>query len=144
MVRELKVCREDGCSESFKGSVKRCQHELKEHDSSPPGCDISPEHYSTPDADFTPERDDSAVYVVELSDGKWYVGMSKNIEKRMAQHKRGDGHPWTRNHDIINFHIVEEGLPRLDARRREQNIAENMVSAFGPDSVRGGTYTGVP
>lgn len=31
------------------------------------------------------------IYILELKSGKWYVGSSKNVEKRMLRHQAGNG-----------------------------------------------------
>jgi putative endonuclease len=62
------------------------------------------------------------VYILEVSDGTYYTGITNNIEKRMEDHRNGKGSKYVRSR--IPFHIVyqESVRNRSAATRRELEI----------------------
>ncbi len=72
----------------------------------------------------------SLVYVVRLENGKWWVGKTKNIEKRINKIKKGRGPPWT----VIN------PLIELEELRENVNLKEvtlEYMRKYGWENVRG-------
>ncbi len=59
------------------------------------------------------------VYLLGMSDGGKYIGMSSNIEQRVKDHKRG-GTKTTRGREIVSVKILEECDGRQEARLREK------------------------
>ena len=41
------------------------------------------------------------VYRLELSEGRYYIGSSLNIKRRILEHKDGGGSGWTRKYNVI-------------------------------------------
>ena len=74
------------------------------------------------------------VYVLELEDDCWYVGITMNLNQRLSQHWSGQGAKWTRLHkpDKVAF-IKYMGC--------EQEIVEEMIAQHGRELVRGGSWT---
>ena len=75
------------------------------------------------------------IYVLELQGGKWYVGKTKNIEKRFKKHSSGEGSVWTRAHKPISIKETSPG-DEFD----EDKITKKYMSKYGIDNVRGGSY----
>jgi predicted GIY-YIG superfamily endonuclease len=81
------------------------------------------------------------IYVLELEDDCYYVGITMDLNKRYAQHLSGSGAKWTRLHKpkrIIEV-IVENATIAL-----ETEIAEKYIRDFGRNKVCGGKYTAIP
>jgi predicted GIY-YIG superfamily endonuclease len=75
------------------------------------------------------------VYVLRLEDDCYYIGVSSNLNARLAQHFCGDGSAWTRRHkpiELIEVHIGGEG--------KEDEIALQYIKKYGYHKARGGKY----
>lgn len=78
-------------------------------------------------------------YVLELENGKYYVGTTRNLEARFEEHRIGDGSAWTVKHKpikIISTFDVQDGS-------EEDRYTLKMMKKYGMDLVRGGSYTNV-
>jgi predicted GIY-YIG superfamily endonuclease len=85
----------------------------------------------------------SSVYILELEDGKVYVGTSKDVANRLRQHSSGTGSAFTRA-----FKPTGTQLPRLgnvsgdgDAAERDETLRYMMLK--GIPAVRGWKYSRV-
>jgi len=76
------------------------------------------------------------VYVLELEQGNYYVGITYSLNVRLAQHWSGSGAKWTRLHRPIR--VVEVLYPAtvLD----ENETTKKYMEQYGYDRVRGGVY----
>jgi len=80
------------------------------------------------------------VYVLELEDEKYYVGITYNLNIRLAQHIGGTGAKWTRLHkpkkviEIIHCDITST---------TENEVTRKYKELYGDANVRGGSYTKV-
>lgn len=79
----------------------------------------------------------SYVYVLELEDDCFYVGKSKDVEKRFSQHLSGEGAAWTALHKPLKISEVKEHKGIFD----EDNKVKVLMMVYGIDKVRGGTYS---
>lgn len=85
------------------------------------------------------------LYVLELEDGKYYVGLSHNVSKRCAKHKSGKGAEWTKLHKPLKIIMSEKtGFYSY----REAGLLENkktleLMKKYGKYNVRGGEYCAV-
>lgn len=61
-------------------------------------------------------------YILECSDGSYYVGSTKNLEKRIAQHNAGEGAEYTKHRLPVKLVYFEECLSIEDAFLREKQI----------------------
>lgn len=82
------------------------------------------------------------LYVLELEDGKYYVGMTRDVDKRFARHARRKGANWTKLHAPIRI-LRRENTKLTD--EYEVAILENELTfetaiQYGLDNVRGGGY----
>lgn len=76
------------------------------------------------------------LYVLQLENGKYYVGKTDNIEKRLKQHQTGRGSSWTKLHNPIR--IIEQRPLKDDFD--ETNTTKLYMKKFGIGNVRGGAY----
>lgn len=75
------------------------------------------------------------IYVLSLSDGKWYIGKTTDAMARLQQHMSGEGSAWTRKYKPLR---IEEIIPG-DAFD-EDKVTKRYMSKYGIDNVRGGSY----
>ena len=62
------------------------------------------------------------MYILECADGSYYTGSTKNLERRLAQHQRGEGANFTRKHLPVKL-VHCEAYPRVaDAFLREKQV----------------------
>ena len=76
------------------------------------------------------------MYVLELEDGKYYVGSSDDPEKRFLDHVSGQGAAWTREHWPIRILKIIEGASVFE----EDKVTKEYMAMYGIDNVRGGSY----
>lgn len=76
------------------------------------------------------------VYVLQLEDDCWYVGMTYQLNFRMAQHWSGQGAIWTRLHKPIR--IVDVLYPGGKQEENEKTL--ELRVKYGEDKVKGGNY----
>lgn len=88
---------------------------------------------------------DIHLYVLELVDGCFYVGLTADIKSRLKQHIEGKGAVWTALHRPIRvLHTVCTGT--RDAREAEQMENEatiTLMMRYGVEKVRGGHYCSI-
>lgn len=77
------------------------------------------------------------VYVLELEDGRFYVGRTQRTFQRFEQHVTGRGARWTRLHPVKDLHAFHPNLNEDD----EDRITLEMMRIHGIDRVRGGSWT---
>ena len=78
------------------------------------------------------------IYVLELEENKWYVGITTNLNYRWGQHLSGEGAKWTRLHKPKR--IVEIYSDNCD-RKLEDEVTKKYVERYGRENVRGGSWT---
>jgi putative endonuclease len=62
------------------------------------------------------------MYILECSDGSFYVGSTVNLEARMWQHEEGEGSEYTRHRLPVSLVYCEEFDRVEDAFRREKQV----------------------
>ena len=62
------------------------------------------------------------MYILECSNGKYYTGSTKNLERRLNQHQSGEGANFTKKHSPVKLVYVEY-FSRIDfAFYREKQV----------------------
>ncbi len=84
------------------------------------------------------------LYILELQNGKYYVGITNNPEQRFGSHKMGQSvHFVKKNLPIIK---TEKTLLRTRDRKRalklESEKTIELIQKFGIENVCGGTIVG--
>ena len=76
------------------------------------------------------------IYVLKCKGGKYYIGRSKNILKRLIEHYNGAGSSYTSKYKAISVERIIENASIYD----EDRYVKEYMYMFGIDNVRGGTY----
>jgi len=61
-------------------------------------------------------------YIVECSDGSYYVGITNDLESRVSEHNAGKGASWTRMRRPVKLCFAQPFPSKSDARKREVEI----------------------
>ena len=77
-------------------------------------------------------------YVLELSNNKYYVGISDNIDVRLDSHFKNKGSKWSQLHKPIR--VVERFIGSKDS---EREFTLKYMREYGWQNVRGGGWTAV-
>lgn len=77
------------------------------------------------------------IYVLELENGKWYVGWTgrKDSQERINMHFNGEGSKWTRLHKPVAVHTVLDGTVQDEGR-----VTLEFMRKYGWENVRGGDW----
>lgn len=62
------------------------------------------------------------VYVLECGDGTLYTGYTTDLERRLREHREGDGAKYTRGRSPFRLVHVERRSSRSEALSREHEI----------------------
>lgn len=76
------------------------------------------------------------LYVLELQDGKYYVGTTNDLQKRFQEHVDGTGAVWTRKYAPL---AIERSVI-MDGPLHEDRVTKELMLKHGIDNVRGGSY----
>ena len=77
------------------------------------------------------------IYILKLEENRYYVGKSKDIDKRYIQHIFDDGSSWTQKYKPIEIIKV---INNCDSFEEDKQVKQ-LMSIYGIDNVRGGSYT---
>ena len=77
------------------------------------------------------------IYVLQLTEGFYYVGKTQNVEIRYQQHRSGNGALWTRLHAPIRLVESYKTISMFEEDRKTKEV----MAKYGINKVRGGTYT---
>jgi predicted GIY-YIG superfamily endonuclease len=84
----------------------------------------------------------AGVYVLQLEQGHFYVGESKNIKRRVARHKEGKGAAWTKKYKVVCEVAPEtKRMESLESWERCETL--HLIRKHGIHKVRGWKYTQV-
>ena len=75
------------------------------------------------------------IYVLELEGGKYYIGITSNLNLRLYQHFNGGGCVFTRKYKAIRVVEVLVGNETTENTKTEEYIAR-----YGYINVSGGKY----
>ena len=78
------------------------------------------------------------VYVWQLEDGKYYVGWSENLSRRMDEHILGEGAVWTKKHPPVAIVEIVRGNKDVEKKKTLE-----YMKARGWENVRGGPWCSV-
>jgi hypothetical protein len=78
------------------------------------------------------------IYVIELEDGKYYVGKTYDVKKRFQEHFEGgeSSAAWTRLHNPRRIIRVINSREMFD----EEKYTLQYMAKYGVENVRGGSY----
>ena len=75
------------------------------------------------------------IYALRFDDGRIYVGMTNNLSRRVAEHKRGKTKS-TKNREKFKVICIETYLDRLKAHTREKY----WKSGYGKERLKSASY----
>ena len=76
------------------------------------------------------------LYVLELENDKYYVGISCNLANRLSAHRRGEGAKWTKVHKMIRV-AYKINIDEDKDNKMEQYITLSLMALLGWKNVRG-------
>lgn len=81
------------------------------------------------------------LYLLRLSDGSLYCGITNNIERRLKEHKNGYGSKYVKGRLPLELVYLEEHSTRKEAMHREEEVKryskdrkEKLVESWEKDS----------
>ena len=77
------------------------------------------------------------LYVLQLTNGKYYVGKTTDMNRRYKEHKDGIGSSWTSKYKPVKILEVRPVKDTYD----ENNTTKDLMKKYGMNNVRGGSYT---
>ena len=77
------------------------------------------------------------LYVLELTNKKYYVGKTTDIMRRYEEHKNGKGSQWTSKYKPLKMLLCRA----LEGVHDENNTTKDYMKKYGIEHVRGGIYT---
>jgi len=77
------------------------------------------------------------IYILELTDSKYYVGRTSDIKRRYQEHLEGTGSVWTRKYKPVSLEKAIENVSIYD----EDRYVKEYMHKHGIDNVRGGSYS---
>ena len=78
----------------------------------------------------------STGYVLELENNKYYIGITKNIVKRLKKHNNGNGSKWTQIYKPIRCIEYFEY-----SKEKEREYTIKYMKLYGWENVRGAGWT---
>jgi len=93
---------------------------------------------------YTYDSVESGIYVLECENGRFYVGQSKDMFRRMIQHRfeRSNTAKWLRKYKPLNIWLVYL-CEEKDLLKWENDFSKAMIWKFGISRVRGGSWCSV-
>lgn len=82
---------------------------------------------------------EEVIYVLRLQDDCWYVGKTKDVQRRLEKHMAGEGAAWTKVHRPEEVVMERKMVGVWD----EDNKVKSLMLYYGIDKVRGGSYSQV-
>jgi predicted GIY-YIG superfamily endonuclease len=79
------------------------------------------------------------IYILRLRAGKYYIGKTKNVDKRWAEHTAGCGSGWTKKYPPLSLVKSVVSTSQFD----EDRYVKEYMEKYGIENVRGGTYSNV-
>jgi predicted GIY-YIG superfamily endonuclease len=79
------------------------------------------------------------IYILRLRAGKYYIGKTKNVDKRWAEHIAGCGSGWTKKYPPLSLVKSVVSTSHFD----EDRYVKEYMEKYGIENVRGGTYSNV-
>ena len=85
------------------------------------------------------QTDMEQIYKLRLRAGKYYIGKTKNVDKRWAEHIAGCGSGWTKKYPPVSLVKSVVSTSQFD----EDRYVKEYMEKYGIENVRGGTYSNV-
>lgn len=79
------------------------------------------------------------IYILACEEGKYYVGITTDIEKRFDEHNTGHGALWTRKYKPLYIFDIIDSDDLFD----EIKYTCIMMQKYGIENVRGGCFVSI-
>lgn len=79
------------------------------------------------------------IYIIKLEKSKYYIGKTRNIDKRWEEHLTGNGSGWTKKYKPMSLITTIKSSSQFD----EDKYVKEYMAKYGIDNVRGGTYSNI-
>lgn len=76
------------------------------------------------------------IYIIKCENGKYYVGKTNNIQKRLLDHFTNNGSEWTKMHKPIEILERYDNCDHFD----EDKYTIKTMEKYGINNVRGGSF----
>jgi hypothetical protein len=77
------------------------------------------------------------IYILKLTNDKYYVGRTNNIDRRIEDHISSNGSEWTKRHlPVVSVDVIK-GCDSFD----EDKYVIKTMAKHGIDNVRGGSFS---
>lgn len=83
------------------------------------------------------EKRESIIYVLECSNGKYYIGKTGDLDRRLQSHTSGLGSFWTKKYPYQKLIEVVRNADKFD----EDKYVLKYMDLYGIENVRGGSYS---
>ena len=77
------------------------------------------------------------IYVLQLKEGKWYIGMTEDVAESYRYHRDGKGPDWTKEYPPVK---IKEVLKNVNRSIDITQITRSYMDRYGVKNVRGGVY----
>lgn len=77
-----------------------------------------------------------SVYVLKLENNCFYIGFTRNMERRMSEHFTGNGSVWTKKHKPISIECEFKDK----TLNYENFLTEGAIKKYGYKFIRGGDH----
>lgn len=77
------------------------------------------------------------IYILKLTDGKFYVGKTNNVDLRIQEHFNGIGCEWTKRYRPVEIDSILRQVSIFD----EDKYTLMYMDRYGIDNVRGGIFS---
>ena len=79
------------------------------------------------------------IYIIQLEQGKYYIGKTNNPQFRLDSHFNSNGSEWTKIYKPLRVIEVKRNCDDYD----EDNITRQYMDKYGINNVRGGSFVSV-
>lgn len=84
-----------------------------------------------------------SIYVLELTNGKYYVGVSNDPHHRINKHLNGQGSAWTKKYKPTGrYRIIHKNDNPYNLKETtESTVTYHLMQRFGYQNVRGSGWS---
>ncbi len=85
-------------------------------------------------------------YVLELRDGKYFVGCTRDLKRTLRKHEYGRGAEWTKKYKPVGLVQADPFETPMGSVRNRRDVDPLVIECFGRygyENVRGGSFSAV-
>ena len=79
------------------------------------------------------------IYIIQLEQGKYYIGKTNNPEFRLKSHFNSNGSQWTNKYKPLRVIKIKPNCDDYD----EDKITRQYMDKYGINNVRGGSFVSI-